>query len=82
MRYNRAEEVIHMALKALRLKAGYASQQTLASATGLSQTVISEYELGKKLPGYMALRALKTALGCSWDDLLGWDVPSGDKAAS
>lgn len=59
-----------MELKTLRLIAKL-TQAELSSRTKLSTRIISQYENGKKLPGYYSIIALCDAIGCTADELLG-----------
>ena len=49
-------------LRSARLRAGI-SQTQLAARSGISQSVISAYESGRREPSVAALRRLATALG-------------------
>jgi transcriptional regulator with XRE-family HTH domain len=47
------------------------TQAALALRSGISQTAISNYEVGDREPGSTAIIALARAMGCSADYLLG-----------
>jgi len=59
-----------MRLKQRREELGF-SQQRLALLSGVSQTAISNYEVGDREMGSVALVSLATALECSTDYLIG-----------
>ena len=59
-----------MKLRQRREELGY-SQQRLAQLSGVSQTAISNYEVGDREMGSAALVSLATALQCSTDYLIG-----------
>lgn len=64
-------------LRAARARADM-SQQQLANKVGLSAASIISYEHGSRLPGVDKAYALAQALGCTPNDLIGWNT---DEAA-
>lgn len=67
-------------LKELRQQAGM-TQQSLATAAGLSISAVREYEQGLKEPVLSNAARLAAALGCTVDDLLTNSAGEGKKAA-
>lgn len=61
-------------LKIERVKRGW-SQERLAEASGVGQNSISRYETGATTPGLDQAFKIASALGCSIDDLVGWNPP-------
>lgn len=52
-----------MTFRDMRLKAGYPTQQSLAAASGVEQTSISQIELGKTFsPRFITVQRLAKAL--------------------
>ena len=49
------------------------SQSELADKTGINIATISQYEDGAYVPGVDKLCALANALGCTPNDLIGWN---------
>lgn len=47
------------------------SQLELGSAAGISQRAIYGYENGSRYPTLKSLVGIKTAFGCTWEELLG-----------
>lgn len=45
------------------------TQEILSEETGISQTIISRYILGKSVPGLYAVDKISMVLGCRIDDL-------------
>ena len=45
------------------------TQEILSEETGISQTIISRYILGKSVPGLYAVDKISMVLGCKIDDL-------------
>lgn len=45
------------------------TQEILSEETGISQTIISRYILGKSIPGLYAVDKISIVLGCRIDDL-------------
>ena len=45
------------------------TQEILSEETGISQTIISRYILGKSVPGLYAVDKISIVLGCRIDDL-------------
>ena len=62
------EEYIGNNIREIRLKIGL-SQNKLADKCGISNTVLSNYETGKKIPGLKTLATIATALKVSMDRL-------------
>ena len=46
------------------------TQKELASACGVTGATISRYTSGKRKPGIDVLPKLKTALGCTYEELM------------
>lgn len=61
-------------LKIERVKRGW-SQERLAEASGVGQNSIARYETGATTPGLDQAFKIASALGCSIDDLVGWNPP-------
>ncbi len=61
---------IGKALQGLRRAAGL-TQEKLAEKTGISPRYVQELEIGTRLPSLKVLEALRKAIRCSWDELLG-----------
>jgi transcriptional regulator with XRE-family HTH domain len=61
-------------LRAERLSRGF-SLEALASASGVSRSMISDVERGAKIPTVLVLARLATALGATVSRLLGEDQP-------
>lgn len=57
-------------LKSARIKAGM-TQEQIASAVGVAVTTYSNWELGKREPNVLKIKALAKALGVTGDYLLG-----------
>ncbi len=60
-------------LRTLREKFGF-SQKQVATALGVSQSIISSYENGERTPSTQALLSLAYLYRCSTDYLLGRDT--------
>lgn len=63
-------------LRDLRIENGCISQMTLAEATGISQSSLARWELGKTEPRASELIVLCNFYGISADELLGIDALS------
>ena len=61
-------------LKTARIKAGM-TQEQVASAVGVAVTTYSNWELGKREPNVLKIKALAKALGVTGNELLGLDAP-------
>ena len=61
-------------LKVERAKRGW-SQEDLAEASGVGQNSIARYEMGGTTPGLDQAFKIASALGCSIDDIAGWQPP-------
>jgi len=59
-----------MRLQELRLAKGFKTQESFASATGLSQSFIAQVEAGKKWPSLRTLRVMAKTLGCTIDEIV------------
>jgi len=53
-----------------RLKAGIGSQKELAEKTGISASIISDLERGKRLMSPTWAKRIAEAVGCNWGDLI------------
>jgi transcriptional regulator with XRE-family HTH domain len=62
-------------IRRLRLDKGM-SQSCFSIASGFSQSQISDFERGRRLPSLPNLYRLHAVLGCSWDDLLNNPKPN------
>lgn len=60
-------------LKEIRLARGM-TQQQLADASGVTQSMICRLESGEAMPSVETLKALSKALGCTPNDLMGVTV--------
>lgn len=60
--------------KELRLKNGFKTQQTLASALFVNQTAVSQWERGATIPSAPILRKLSQMYNVTIDYMLGEDV--------
>ena len=60
-------------IKELRIKLNL-SQTQLAKLTKLKPPAICQYEKGKRIPGYDALRALSIVLNVPIESLIGYDT--------
>ena len=58
-----------MSLKELRVNAGL-TQAQVASAVGVTQAAVAEWEAGRCMPESSRLTRLAAALGCTVDSLL------------
>ena len=54
-------------------KAAGLTQKELAQKMGVVQTVVSEYETGKRKPKLLTLASIAKAIGCPWENLVGED---------
>jgi transcriptional regulator with XRE-family HTH domain len=62
-------------IKKVRLERGW-TQTDLANRLGFNACQISFYESGKREPNFKNFIKLCEALGCTPNDLLGWDKES------
>ena len=53
-----------------RLKAGIGSQKELAEKTGISASIISDLERGKRLMSPTWAKRIAEVVGCYWGDLI------------
>lgn len=56
-------------LRLIRLKKGF-SQSTFAATSGFTQSQVSDFETGRRTPSLANLFRLRSALDCSWNELL------------
>ncbi len=61
-------------LKSARIKKGM-TQEQVASAVGVAVTTYSNWELGKREPNVLKIKALAKVLGVTGNELLGLDPP-------
>jgi len=61
---------IGKALQSLRQRAGL-TQEKLAEKAGISPRYVQELEIGTRVPSLKVLEALRKAVRCTWDELLG-----------
>ena len=64
-------------LKSARIKAGM-TQEQIASAVGVAVTTYSNWELGKREPNVLKIKALAKVLGVTGDYLLGLEPTRKD----
>ena len=64
-------------LKSARMKAGM-TQEQIASAVGVAVTTYSNWELGKREPNVLKIKALAKVLGVTGDYLLGLEPTRKD----
>ncbi len=66
------KEVIEvtMSIKSMRLKHGL-TQTEFAAKIGVTQSAVSQWELGLNLPGTAKLKDIARVLNCKIDDLIG-----------
>lgn len=58
-----------MSIKTIRLKNGL-TQKALASAVGITDKAISQYECERRNPNSVMLKKIATVFNCSVDELL------------
>ena len=61
---------IGKALQSLRHRTKL-TQEKLAEKAGISPRYVQELEIGTRVPSLKVLEALRKALVCTWDELLG-----------
>ena len=59
-------------IRAARARADI-SQSELAQRVGLNVWTINKYESGEMMPGADKIAAMADALGCTPNDIIGWD---------
>ena len=63
-------------IKQLRIKNGYKTQQAFASAFGIGQTTVANWENGRREPSFTIMQKLANFFGVTVDFLLGRQTES------